>query len=263
MMRIRIPLITFCLFFMAAVSVSANTGNGNGDRIVLGEELTPKDTSRVHRFKNHLIAPKGEWQCGLSVMYADFSSANSDYMLILQGVDASASMLRLAPEAAYTFAKNHAVGARFQYTNISGMVDAATADLLGNFNMTLENISAFSRSMSGCVFQRTYVGLDRNGRVGIFWDYILGYARTKSQFMVGEENPAFSINSKIYLGFSPGIVYFPMNNVSVQASISLADMSYCMISAYEADRMVGKRQAWKAQANLNILNISFGLTVHL
>ena len=248
---------------MAAVSVSANTGIGNGDRIVLGEELVPRDTSKVHRFKNHLIAPKGEWQCGLSVMYADFSSSDSDYMLMLQGVDASASMLRLSPEAAYTFASNHAVGARFQYTNINGMVDTATADLLGNLSMTLENINTYSRSISGCVFQRTYVGLDRYGRVGIFWDYVLGYTRTKSQFMIGEGNPAFSIKNKIHLGFCPGIVYFPMNNVSVQASISLADLSYSMFSAYGADGCVGKRHAWKTQARLNVLNISFGHTVHL
>lgn len=256
-------MILFCLFILSAVSVSANPGSGDGDRIVLGKELTPKDTTEIRRFRNHLIAPKGEWQCGLSVMYADFSSANSEYMLLLQGLDANASMLRLSPAAAYTFADNHSIGARFQYTNVSGIVDTATADLLGNFNMTLEDISAYSRSMSGSVFQRTYIGLDKNGRIGIFWDYILGYARTKTQFMVGEGNPAFSINNKIYLGFSPGIVYFPMNNVSVHASISLADLSYSMISAYEADGLVGTRQAWRAQASLNILNINFGLTVHL
>lgn len=262
-MRIRITLISFCLFIVAAVSVSANTGVGNEDRIVLGEELVPKDTSKVRRFKNHLIAPKGEWQCGLSVMYADFSSSNSDYMLMLQGVDAGASLLRLSPEAAYTFANNHSVGARFQYTNLNGMVDTATADLLGNLSMTLEDINAYSRSISGCVFQRTYVGLDRYGRVGIFWDYVLGYTRTKSQFIIGDGSPEFSVKNKIHLGFAPGIIYFPMNNVSIQASISLADMSYSMISVSGTDGLVGKRHAWNVQASLNVLNISFGLTVHL
>ncbi len=262
-MRTRNLFIALCLCLMAAVSASGMTGTGGDDHIVLGKELHHKDTSKTRRFKNHLIAPKGEWQCGLSIMYADFSSANSDYMLLLQGVDANASMLRLAPEAAYTFADNHAVGVRFQYTNINGMVDTATADLLGNFNMTLEDINAYSRSMSGSVFKRTYIGLDSNGRVGIYWDYILGYTRTKSQFLVGEGSSAFSVKNRVHLGFAPGIVYFPMNNVSIQASISLADLSYSMISAYEADRLAGRRQAWKAQASLNVLNISFGLTVHL
>ena len=31
------------------------------ETIVLGGEIAPKDSSKVRRFKNHLIAPKGEW----------------------------------------------------------------------------------------------------------------------------------------------------------------------------------------------------------
>jgi hypothetical protein len=70
------------------------------------------------RLKSCLIAPKGEWQAGLSVMYSDFSSSNSEIMLLLQGMDATASVLKIAPEALYTFKDNHALGVRFQYTNV-------------------------------------------------------------------------------------------------------------------------------------------------
>ncbi len=250
-----------CFMFLAAFP---SFGQSKGDdKIVLGGEIAPKDTVRQRRFKNHLIAPKGEWQCGLSVMYADFSSDDSEYMLLLQGVDAGASMLRLAPEAAYTFADNHAVGARFQYTNLNGSLDAATADLLGNLSLSVENVHALSRSMSGSVYQRTYVGLDNRGRIGIFWDYVLGLTRTKSQFYTGDAPNAYSVSKKIHLGFAPGIVYFPMNNVSIQANISLADLSYGSVTAYEGGQPVGTRTIWKAKASLSILNISFGLTIHL
>lgn len=249
------------LMLMAAVSSFAQTKEK--DTIVLGEEIMPKDSTVQRRFRNHLIAPKGEWQCGLSVMYADFSSDDSEYMMLLQGVDASASMLRLAPEAAYTFRNNHAIGARFQYTNMNGMVDAATADLLGNLSLEVEDLNALSRSMSGCVFQRTYVGLDNKGRIGIYWDYVLGFTRTRSQFHSGEPASSYSLKKKVHLGFCPGIVYFPMNNVSIQASISLASLSYSNITAYDDGRAVGSRNAWKAQASLNILDLSFGLTIHL
>lgn len=256
-------MMAVCLMFMAAATAFGQTNGEDTETVVLGKELMPKDTTKQRKFKNHLIAPKGEWQCGLSVMYADFSSDNSEYMLLLQGLGANASMLRLAPEAAYTFADNHAVGARFQYTNINGMVDTATADLLGNFSMTLEDLNAQTRSMSGSIFQRTYVGLDNNGRVGIFWDYVLGFTRSRSQFYTGDASSSYSLKKKVHLGFAPGIVYFPMNNVSIQASISLADLSYSNVTAYEGGAVVGTRHAWKAQASLSILDISFGLTVHL
>ena len=167
--------------------------------LALGDEIMPKDTAGVRRFKNRLIAPKGEWQCGLSVMYADLSSEDSDYMLLLQGVDASASLFRLAPEAAYTFKENHALGVRFQYTNVNGTVDTATADLLGNLSMSVEDLNVFSRSLSASVFQRTYVGLDNQGRIGVFWDYVLGVSRTKSQFYSGESSSAYSIRKRILL----------------------------------------------------------------
>ena len=248
------------MIFAAAVTSSARTTDAN--TLVLGDEIVPKDTSSVTRFKNHLIAPKGEWQCGLSVMYADFSSDDSDYMLLLQGVDANASIFHLAPEAAYTFKENHALGVRFQYTNVNGTVDTATADLLGNLSMSVEDLNAFSRSLSASVFQRTYVGLDGQGRIGIFWDYVLGISRTVSQFYTGESSSAYSIKKQIHLGFSPGIVYFPMNNVSVQAGICLADLSYNTMAAYNEGSMIGVRDAWKAQVSLNILDICFGLTVH-
>lgn len=247
----------------ACVSAFAQSDGKERETIVLGGEIASKDTSKVRRFKNHLIAPKGEWQCGLSVMYADFSSNNSEFMLLLQGVDANASMLRLAPEGAYTFADNHAVGARFQYTNINGMVDSATADLLGNLSMDVSGLNAQSRSMGGSVFQRTYVGLDRYGRVGIFWDYVLGYTRSKTQFYTGEASSAYSLNNKISLNFAPGIVYFPMNNVSIQVCISLAGLSYTNVKAYDNGQVAGSRQAWKAHASLSVLDLSFGLTVHL
>lgn len=247
---------------MSATMAFAQSSGGK-ETIVLGRELTPKDSTETRRFKNHLIAPVGEWQCGLSVMYADFSSADMDYMLMLQGIGANASMLKLAPEAAYTFKENHAIGARFKYTNVNGMIDAATADLLGNFSMSVENVNASSRTMGASVFQRTYVGLDKFGRIGIFWDYVLGVSRTKTIFYSGEPTNAYSLNRKISLGFAPGIVYFPMNNVSVQASIGLASLSYSDMNAFEAGDIVGSRKKWKAAASLNVLDLSFGLTIHL
>ena len=127
MMRVKSIIAAVSLMFVAAVTSFGQTERVEDKNLPLGSELMPKDTSRTSRFKNHLIAPKGEWQCGISVMYADFTSSDSEYMMLLQGLTANASLLRLAPQAAYTFANNHAVGVRFQYTNINGRIDAASA----------------------------------------------------------------------------------------------------------------------------------------
>lgn len=255
--------ILLCLFAAFSLYAAAQVGDSGSRTVKLGTELLPKDTTKVQRLKNYLIAPKGEWQCGISVMYASFSSDNSEYMLLAQNMSADASVLRLAPEAAYTFAKNHAIGARFQYMTVRGGIDNVTADLLGNFSMDFKDVHARSTSMGGYIFERSYVGLDNRGRVGLYLDYVLGYTRTKSRFGFGSASDDYSVKKKIHLGISPGLVYFPMNNISVQASIGLADVGYTAIKAYHDGDVSGSRRFWKAQANLNVLALNFGLTIHL
>ena len=262
MMQMKSIITTVCLIFMAAVTSFGQTERVEDKSLPLGSELMPKDTTKTNRFKNHLIAPKGEWQCGISVMYADFTSSDTEYMMLIQGLSANASFLRLAPQAMYTFANNHAVGVRFQYTNVNGNLDSATADLLGNFSMALGNIDAKSRSLSTSVFQRTYWGLDKRGRVGLFWDYVLGYTRKNVSVNSGGGTAPYTITHKVHLGFAPGLVYYPMNNVSVYASICLADLSYNYVEAYENNIVTGTRHAWKAQAKINIMDLNFGLAIH-
>ena len=262
MMRTILRIFMACILVMSAVPALGQTDGGK-EAIVLGTEITPKDPSKQKRLTNRLIAPKGEWQCGMSVMYADFNSANSDYMLMLQGLNLRASMLKITPEAAYTFKNNHAVGVKFNYMKFGGMLDSATADLLGNMSLSVSDINAATNSMGGSVFQRTYIGIDKQGRFGIFWDYILGYTRAKTQFASGEASNSHTVKEKVYLAFSPGVIYFPMNNVSIHANISIADVSYATTKAYQNGNEVGMHKGWKAQAGLNLLNLSFGLTIHL
>lgn len=264
MMRTIVKTIFVCLALVLSLSSYAQSAKKSRSGAVLGSEIAPRDTTTQNRFTNRLIIQKGEWQCGIMLMYADFDSANSDYMLALQGLTAKASILRFAPEAAFAISDNHAVGVRFQYTKANGLLESMTADILGNMNFSIENLSAGSSSISANVFYRTYFGLDKRGRFGIFWDYVLGYMRGKSQFASSNEPSPYTFKQKGSLGFAPGVVYFPMNNISIQACISLVDLSYNHVRAYNADsELTGIRTAWRVQSKLNALNLSFGLTLHL
>lgn len=263
MMRFVFRFLAATFMLMAALPSLGQTAGGGKDRVVLGSEIMPKDTTKERRFKNHLIAPKGEWQCGLSVMYADFNSEDNDYMMLLQGVSAKASLLRISPEAAYTFRDNHAIGIRLNYTKAAGLLDSATADLLGNLSLSVSDINATSTTLGGAIFQRTYIGIDRRGRFGITWDYVLGYTRSNTHFTTADASLSDSLKEKVSLSFAPGVVYFPMNNVSIQANISIADVSYAVTTAYDSGAPVGRHTGWSARASLNLLNLSFGLTIHL
>lgn len=259
MMKTVTRLMIAAFILMTAIPALGQSSGRNNDTIVLGAEIDPRDSSKQSRFTNRLISPKGDWQCGLAVMYADFNSSNADYMLILQGLNARASFLRIAPEASYTFKDNQAIGARFAYTKVGGMLDSATLDLLGNMSLTAEEVDASTNTMGASIFKRTYLGIDKQGRFGIFWDYVLGVTRSKTQIA----SEAYSVKDKISFAFAPGVIYFPMNNISVYANISIADLSYASTTVYEDSGVVGTHQGWRAQAGLNILNLNFGLTIHL
>ena len=125
--------------------------------------------------------------------------------------------------------------------------------------LTAEEVDASTNTMGASIFKRTYLGIDRQGRFGIFWDYVLGVTRSRTQIA----SPAYSVKDKISFAFAPGVIYFPMNNISVQANISIADLSYASTTAYEDSGIVGTHKGWRAQAGLNILNLNFGLTIHL
>jgi len=260
-MRTLKTIISVFIVLAASFSLAAQETESNGRKhIVLGERIQ-KDTTGRRSLKSYVIIPKGEVQIGASVAYADLSGDNSEFFLLLNDATAKASVLRLAPAVSYAYMDNQAIGARFQYTVAHCALDAATLDLLGNFDMTVNDLKASTRSYAGYVYNRSYVGLDNRGRVGIFIDAGVGY--TWSQSIFGNTPDCYSRAQKISLSMSPGFVYFPMNFVSCYASISLADVTYGMTKVYEAGEVIGSRNTLRAQAHLNLLALNFGIAIHL
>ena len=140
-------------------------------------------------------------------------------------------------------------------------MDATTLDLLGNFSYDLKNISAKTLSYSSFVFNRSYLGLDDRGRVGLFLDVALGYTRSRTDINSSGEN--YTITNKIGLSLSPGVVYFPMNTISVFAALSLADLSYNNSRGHSGGELTGQRNYFRAQGSIDLFSLNFGLTVHL
>ena len=98
--------------------VSVSKRNKSHQTIKLGAEI-PQDTvgKRSHRgLSQHLIIPKGEWQVGAQLSHVSLSSDNSEYMLLLNGLDANGSITKIAPFFAYSYKDNRSIGMKFQYS---------------------------------------------------------------------------------------------------------------------------------------------------
>lgn len=228
--------------------------------IVLGRRIV-RDTTGISRrsLRTHLIIPKRDWQIGMAASYVNLSADNSELLLLLNNSSAYLSLARLSVNGAFAYTDNHAVGVRLQYTNGNCSVDAATLDLLGNFSYDVKDVRAKTYSYGGSVFNRSYVGLDSRGRVGVFLDTGIGYTKSRSDISTS----SYTVNNKVSLSLSPGVVYFPMNTISVFAFISLADISYNNSKGYSGGEFTGERNFFRAQARLDLFSINFGLSVHL
>ncbi len=269
-------MIILSLFLGAVTSSYATTGDSEiilhkhdsssvvkkRKPLVLGKRIA-RDTTGISKrsLRTHLIIPKHDWQIGMAASYVNLSADNSEYLLLLDKSNAYLSLARISINGAYAYCDNHSVGLRLQYTNGNCSVDAATLDLLGNFSYDFKNVKAKTLSYTGAAFNRSYVGLDSKGRVGVFLDTSLGYTRSRSDIQSSSES--YTINNKFFLALSPGIVYFPMNTISVFAFISLADISYNNSKGYSGGSFKGERNYFRAQARLDLFSINFGLSVHL
>lgn len=239
------------------------------ETIKLGEEMPHKSDSTTHRKRRgltqHLIIPKGEWQVGAQISHVSMSSSNSEYALLINGLDANGSLTKIAPFVSYAFKNNQAIGLRFQYTTADAKIDAAELDLLSDdLEFELENLRGKLTSYQTSLYYRVYVGLDNKGRIGLFNDVALGYTNSKTSFRYNAQTEnAYTRSNQLKLSLHPGIVVFAMNNLSTHVSIGIGGVSYNNTKYYRDGALVGKRDFSKANFKLDILDISIGLSLHL
>lgn len=275
-MRMRRTMMKFFLSvgLLTAFCVSARSGVSEADSagetpskvrkktLVLGRRMA-KDTTGISRrsLRTHLIIPRHDWQIGMAASYVNLSADNSEFLLLFSDTDAYMSLARVSINGAFAYSDNHAVGIRFQYTNGNCSVDASTLDLLGNFSYEVKDLKAKTLSYTSTVFNRSYAGLDSHGRFGVFLDTGLGYTRSRSD--IKSSSSAYTVSNKLSISLSPGVIYFPMNTVSVFAFISLADISWTNAKGYSGGSLTGERNYFRARAKIDLLSVGLGLSVHL
>lgn len=215
------------------------------------------------RLKTYPIIGKGDRQIGAQVAYASINSDNSEYLLLVNGLDAKASAFRLAPMLAYAYAQDRVLGCRFAIGSATGILDATSLSLLNDgLDFELSNLSASMSSKNLSLFHRRYIGLDPGGVVGLFYDFTLSYSRNRSELSSGTPSGNWTRTDKAGLSFSPGFVIFPNERVSTQVSVSVADVTYSSTDCYTDSQLSGTRTSFRAQARLDILALNFGLAVH-
>ncbi|MBQ5894720.1 MAG: hypothetical protein IIW74_06230, partial [Rikenellaceae bacterium] len=131
----------------------------------------PSEGARVDRgIYQYLFIPKGQVLAGATLSYAHLDSDDSQFMLMIDGLQADCSMTRISPFIGVSYAKNQVLGARFAYQLTRGKVDNVSIQAGDNedYTFTLSNVDLRQRSYAGALFHRAYIGLDLRGRFALY-----------------------------------------------------------------------------------------------
>ncbi len=227
----------------------------------------PSEGARVDRgIYQYLFIPKGQVLAGATLSYAHLDSDDSQFMLMIDGLQADCSMTRISPFFGVSYAKNQVLGARFAYQQASGKVDNVSIQAGDNedYTFTLSNVDLQQRSYAGALFHRAYIGLDLRGRFALYNETRVEFAFGRNEFSYGQTTlDQYTKNRQVGITFHPGVAVCIMNNVSMHASVGIGGVRLSDSRVFDGAEMIGKRTAMNANFRLNLLDISLGITLHL
>ena len=234
---------------------------------VSGIRAAERDSLSVveKRGPDRLFMPKGDFSAGVQFFYADLSSTDSEYLMLLQHLDANGTMMTLSPYLDYTYKNNRSVGLRAKYSSARGGISNADFSMLSDdLAVSLSDIQAASRTVQAEIFHRAYAALDKRSRIGVFTDVSLGYSYTRTSFSYNEESlDSYSAANRVKIAVHPGLMIFVTNSISTHVAIGIGGATYHHIDYYKKGEVVGTRDFSKVRFMLDILDISFGLSFHI
>ena len=227
----------------------------------------PEDSLFVEEVKREpvrVFMPKGDVSAGIQFFYLNLGSSNSEIALFLQHLDANGDITSISPYFDYTYKDNKSIGFRTKYANVSGGVANADLSLLSDgMEMSLQDINASSRSLQTELYHRSYAALDERGRFGVYVDLALQWARTDTAFSYNSESlDTSSATRKIGLAVHPGLMIFVLNNLSTHVSIGIGGAHLTRTDYLKNGETIGTRYYSKVNFMLDILDISYGLSLH-
>lgn len=225
---------------------------------------------RIDREVNKLkFAYKGEFIMGLTASYGTLTSDDTDYMLIIDNIDASGSVATVKPYVGYFYRDNNCIGARFGYRHVGGTVNGIKFDLGESNDMSFDipYIDLQSENYSFAIFHRSYAGLDPKGRFGLFAEFELSVSTGTSEFAYETNSQikrTYSDNFQAKLMFQPGAAVYIFPNVCATLSFGLGGIQYTSVKQKDDQgNEIGSRKSSNMKFKLNIAAINFGMTIHL
>lgn len=245
------------------VALAAGRPEGENHRFLPTRRRIDREIDKIK------FAYKGEVVMGLTASYGTLSSDDTDYMIILDNINASGTVATVKPFLGYFYRDNNCIGIRFGYRHVGGSLNDVRFDLgeSNDISMDIPYLDMSSDNYSFGLFHRSYAGLDPKGRFGLFAEFELSFSTGTSDFAYetdGAIRRTYSDNTRVQLMFNPGAAVYIFPNVCATVSFGLGGVQYTSVTQKdEAGNKIGSRKASNMKFKLNIAAINIGMNIHL
>lgn len=234
-------------------------------------EAEPTDmikTKAIGRYdrgiKNYRFIPKGKWMGGVTVSYINFDSNDSQMLFsLLKDFSFNGKTFSVKPSAGYAISDNMVVGFKFGYNHTLAQLDNFAVDY-DDLDISMKDLRYTQDIYSFGIYHRSYVGMERTRRFGLFNEVSLSYNNGTSRFTRGKDEEMIATDTKVHelhIGLNPGVCVFIMENVSAEMSFGVVGFKYRSEKQINNLGEVGKSRNSGANFKINLFNINIGVTV--
>jgi len=210
-----------------------------------------------------VMIQKSSYAAGAQFAYMKLDSDDSELLLVMSPVSAKGSISHITPFFEYAYKDDCAVGAKLQFLVGNATIDNLTLDLMSEgLSFGVTDIDSHLKRFSAFLYHRNYFALDRRSRIGVIAEESLCYARTVTDYDYDNPGTKYSKGNKVTLAFSPGIIFFVMNNISVSFTLSMANLSYNSVKSYSNGEVTGSRGKFGAKFGVDVTGINFEIGFH-
>lgn len=213
-----------------------------------------------------LFIPKKAWMFGCTATYKSYDSDDSQMFSFLKDFNFNGEMLKFTPYIGYMVRNNMAVGVKLGYQRVKGNLGNISVDLGEDLDFGLSDLKYNEDMFNLMLFHRSYVGLDRGRRFGVFNETFLAYNWGSNRFVQDNETQSRDTQTdvqEVHVGIKPGLCVFIMNNVSFEFSVGVAGFKYRKEKQRTNNIELGEWRKSGANFKINIFDINMGIIVYL
>lgn len=220
-------------------------------------------------FKRNLeqisFIPKGQWITGISINYTQ-SNQDKYQFLIVEDISGDTYSFKVSPMLMYCFKDNLAAGGKFSFTRNKTEINSADVIIDSETDYNVDHLYRISNNYYAVGVLRYYISCGNNKRFGFFNELQMQIGGGQSKLCSGSGDDltgTYETNVNINVGLAPGFIMFLNNYSAIEVNVGVLGFSYTHTKSTTDRIYAAHRNSQKANFNINLFSITFGMAFYL